>query len=556
MNPATLTRERVQYLISAMLPSERLAFDGVVGDYRPLFKPNPGKQTLAYNCEADIIGYGGQAGGGKSALIRGLAMTAATRALIIRQEKTTTRKFVQDIATALGNRDGYSSQTSSWSFVGPDDRKRTIEFAGLENEGDEEKQQGVDYDHKLYDEVTQMREQQVRYSMGWARRGDEAPADQRVRVVMTFNPPTSAEGRWVIKFFAPWLDRKHPNPALDGELRWFTTIGDNPDYELPVERKGDRFIVVNGRPVYEFNEAACDPKDIITPLSRTFITAALEDNPYLANDGAYLRQLQALPEPLRSMMMRGDFTAGVEDDEWQVIPTAWIEAAMARWQPREAKGPMDSMGVDAARGGNMGSTMGATGKDKMTIARRHGTWFDRILSIKGVDANSGQLAAGLVLRYRTDQCPIHIDVIGVGTSPYDVLNENNVQAVPINGSAGSEGRDASNLLEFRNLRAELHWRMREALDPINPDPIALPDDAELLADLAAPTYKITSGGILVESKEELKKRLKRSPDKGDAVLYANVVTHRRNYVISGYSEASAAALDRGYETSRFDELRG
>lgn len=254
--------------------------------------------------------------------------------------------------------------------------------------------------------------------------------------------------------------------------------------------------------------------------------------------------------------MRGDFTAGIEDPEWQVIPTAWIEAAMARWQPRDAKGPMDSMGVDAARGGNMGGVMGSTGKDKMTIARRHGTWFDRIISIKGVDANSGQLAAGLVMRYRTDKAPIHIDVVGIGTSPYDVLNENNVQAVAINGAAGSEAYDASNLLKFRNLRAELIWRMREALDPGNPDPIALPDDAELLADLAAPTWKMTSGGILVESKDELKKRLKRSPDKGDAVTYALVSTPRRNYVISGYSEASAAALERDYEQSRFEELRG
>ncbi len=46
------------------------------------------------------------------------------------------------------------------------------------------------------------------------------------------NPPTTAEGDWVIRFWAPWLDRAHPNPAIPGELRWFATIGGR-DVERP-----------------------------------------------------------------------------------------------------------------------------------------------------------------------------------------------------------------------------------------------------------------------------------------------------------------------------------
>ena len=30
---------------------------------------------------------------------------------------------------------------------------------------------------------------------------------------LTFNPPTTAEGRWVIDFFAPWIKKGYPNPA-------------------------------------------------------------------------------------------------------------------------------------------------------------------------------------------------------------------------------------------------------------------------------------------------------------------------------------------------------
>ena len=524
-----------------------------VGGYEPQFRPNPGPQTDALNCTADILGYGGAAGGGKSMLISGAAISCHKRSLIIRQEKTTTKKFVQDIQKMRGgDRSGYSSQGSTWTVDCPDGELRLVEFAGLENEGDEEKQQGIDYDLKAYDEVTQMRETQVRYTMGWVRTDDPA---QQCRVLMCFNPPTTAEGRWVIKFFAPWLDRsKHPNPAEDGELRWFATIGDNADYELPVERKGEEFVIVDGHPVYEFDKNEYEPEEIVKPKSRTFITAKVTDNPYYMRSG-YISQLQALPEPLRSQMLKGDFAAGIEDAEYQVIPTAWIEAAMDRWYDPEDAGPMDSMGVDAARGGNMGATMGTTGKDKMVIARRHGLWFAPLIAIKGMDVNSGSLAAAQVVRYRRDNAPVHLDVAGIGVSPYDFMVKGNIHVEAINNAAGSVGTDKSGLLGFQNLRAETYWRLREALDPENAQQIMLPDDAELLADLSAPTYKWTKSGILLEPKEDLKKRLKRSPDKGDAVVLANITTPRRKMVIGPLADV-VAAPGQSYDENRFSELGG
>jgi hypothetical protein len=66
-----------------------------------------------------------------------------------------------------------------------------------------------------------MREHQARFVIGWNRSSN---AKQRTRGLMTFNPPTTIEGRWVIEFFGPWLNDMHPNPAKPGELRWFTTI--------------------------------------------------------------------------------------------------------------------------------------------------------------------------------------------------------------------------------------------------------------------------------------------------------------------------------------------
>jgi hypothetical protein len=100
------------------------------------------------------------------------------------------------------------------------------------------------------------------------------------------------------------------------------------------------FVLVDGEPCYDFDPADYKPEEIITPRSRTFIPARVTDNPHLYGTG-YMAQLQALPEPLRSQMLNGDFHAGMEDDPWQVIPTAWIERdeplARAQHQARDGQ---------------------------------------------------------------------------------------------------------------------------------------------------------------------------------------------------------------------------
>jgi hypothetical protein len=52
------------------------------------------------------------------------------------------------------------------------------------------------------------------------------------------------------------------------------------------------------------------------------------------------------------------------------------------------------------------------------------------------------------------------------------------------------------------------------------DDIALPPDPALAAELAAARWKFTSRGIQVELKDEIRKRLGRSTDRGDAVIQA------------------------------------
>lgn len=471
------------------------------------------------------------------------------RTLYVRRQRTQTTGFANRLEFLLGTSAGYNSTTGEWR-LGPD---QFLTIAGCDNPGDEKKQQGIPRDLHIYDEVTEQREWQVRYMMGWNRTEIEG---QRVRTLMNFNPPTTAEGRWVLRYFGPWIDPKGKR-AADGELLWMANIGDEPEVVLPDNR---RFVIDEKTRewVYDF-----DPNDykgarqtlIIRPRSRTFIQSRVTDNRYYVKSG-YIGTLQDLPEPLRSQMLFGDFKAGIEDDASQLIPTAWIEAAMKRWQPRHEKGPMDSLGVDVSRG-NMGGSGAATGKDRTVIAPRHGTWFDDLKAYKGINVMDGPAVASKVIALRRDNAVVHIDIVGVGTSPHDFLVASHVQTVAINGAAKSLGMTSTGQLQFVNLRSELYWRMREALDPTNPRPLYLPDDAELLADLAAPRWWLTPAGIQVEPKKGkptadgkptgLIARLGRSPDKGDAVVYALVATPKRNVLIGGYANLPPHLHGQGYD---------
>ena len=89
----------------------------------------------------------------------------------------------------------------------------------------------------------------------------------------------------------------------------------------------------------------------------------------------------------------------------------------------------------------------------------------------------------------------------------------------VNVSSKSEILDPKGNRVYGNLRAEMWWSLRTALDPKGDILLALPPTAKgLVADLAAPKYDMRSGPIQIELKEHTKERLGRSPDEGDAVM--------------------------------------
>lgn len=362
----------------------------------------------------------------------------------------------------------------------------------------------------VIDEATEVLESQARFLMGWVRTSDP---NIKCQTLMTFNPPVTAEGRWIIDFFAPWLDPKHPNPAVPGELRWFMTV-DGKDFEC---EDGTARIVDGVR---------------IRPLSRTFFPARVSDNAYLLNTG-YMAVLNALPEPLRSKMLYGDFTAGMEDDPWQVIPTAWVDHAMERWSRPAVLPEMTSVGVDVARGG----------KDDTVIARAHGKWFDEPLIYPGRDTPDGPSVAGLVVASVRDGSPIHIDVIGVGSSPYDFLRTANQYVLGVNVAEKATGSDRSGRLSFFNLRSQLWWQFRELLDPANNTGVALPPNNRLRSELCAPRWEMSGMRIKVESREDIIERTGKSPDLASAYILANIYTPKHADVYGKSSSASRRSYD-------------
>lgn len=482
-------------LLAYLTDEERAELDSLLTSDKTLWRPLPGPQTIAYESQADIIGYGGAAGGGKTDLACGKALTSHRKIGIFRLNGTELTGVLDRITELLGGRNGYNGKDNIWRTRRVDGVPIQVEFGSFPNPDDEKKYQGRPHDLLVFDEAANMRESAVRFLLGWLR---TTVPGQKCQALLTFNPPTTAEGRWIIQFFAPWLDKKHPNPAEPGELRYFATV-DGKDVEVD-----------SGKPFTHNGE-------LITPLSRTFIPSRISDNPYLMGTG-YMAQLQSLPEPLRSQMLYGDFQAGMEDDPWQVVPTAWAEAAMARWKRPDKLAPMDSLGVDVARGG----------KDNTILARRHGMWFDEALAYPGTATPDGPTIAGLVVSALRDRAPIHIDVIGVGSSPYDFLNEMGQQVLGVNVAESALGMDKSGRLRFKNQRSELWWRMREALDPANNTGIALPPDQRLLADLCAPTWKLVGQTVAVASREEILDKIGRSPDYASAYCLALMDTPKRS----------------------------
>lgn len=216
----------------------------------------------------------------------------------------------------------------------------------------------------------------------------------------------------------------------------------------------------------------------------------------------------------------GEFASADTDG---VIPLAWIEMSNDRWRKWRDTGAVlptfTGLGVDVAAGG-----------DNSTIAPRYDWLIPEIFS-KSTPDTMELVGRVYGLLQKLGGYAV-VDLMGMGTGPTHRLQEMLRREVDEYGtpvlpaavyafvaSGKSLMKDRSKDLGFVNMRAEGWWSLREQLDPMFDPTLALPPDDELTGDLTAPHYRVMSGGrIQIEEKDEIRKRIGRSTDKGDSVM--------------------------------------
>ncbi len=209
----------------------------------------------------------------------------------------------------------------------------------------------------------------------------------------------------------------------------------------------------------------------------------------------------------------GEFHSADED---AVVPLAWIEAAVERWRAWDRRGRPEPagravVGVDVARSGSDKTVLALRQGDVVTELRRY--------ALADTMATTGRVQAALAC-FGGPSVAV-VDVIGVGAGVHDRLTEQYQASVAFNASERPQRRDRTGQLRFANTRAAAWWRVRELLDPGYGATVALPPDDQLVGDLTAPHWRIDSSGrVLVEPKDDIRRRLGRSTDSGDAVVQA------------------------------------
>ncbi|MDO8751150.1 MAG: hypothetical protein Q7K03_08410 [Dehalococcoidia bacterium] len=202
-----------------------------------------------------------------------------------------------------------------------------------------------------------------------------------------------------------------------------------------------------------------------------------------------------------------------ESDSEGIIPLSWVEAAQERWQQwfdaGAVKGEFTGVGVDVATGG----------EDKTIMALRYEKIITELREFAKADTmETAGRVVGILNAYGGMAI---IDVGGVGAGVVHRVREQKKDVIAFNGTEKTNDTDLSGEIGFINRRAGAWYHMRELLDPTYNHNIMLPPDDKLTGDLVSAHQKEhSSGKVQIESKLDIKARLRRSPDSGDAVVMA------------------------------------
>lgn len=211
--------------------------------------------------------------------------------------------------------------------------------------------------------------------------------------------------------------------------------------------------------------------------------------------------------PLYRSKVLGEFS---QDSEWQVVRISDVAACRIESDaPRPAAELLPvELGVDVGGGG-----------DETVIRERRGMVAGR--EWRAHTDRPEKIAPLIEMAVReSGATAVKVDSIGVGFGVIGELRNRRLPGVQVIGVNVSE--KASDPKKFANLRAELWWEVGRGLSERRGWDLSSMDNADTtVAQLVEPQWEVdASGRIRVEPKDEIRKRLGRSPDNADALLLA------------------------------------
>lgn len=229
------------------------------------------------------------------------------------------------------------------------------------------------------------------------------------------------------------------------------------------------------------------------------------------DDAWYARQVDSLEPHVVAQEIDRNYEASVVN--------AFIAGTLVDDAIRRGPGSVEALGrlrvgVDPARFGN----------DKFAVTIRRGRVVLRIEETNNLDSIQGAVfVKGLIDPYGEAPGQIAVDEIGIGAGVVDQLKGWYGDAVVgINSSIRMDGPGTSNVQAIRNLAASktAYYNTRSFMWGEMRDWLAgasLPVDFELKAELTAPRYTYRHGSIILESKDDMKSRGVKSPNKADSL---------------------------------------
>jgi hypothetical protein len=239
------------------------------------------------------------------------------------------------------------------------------------------------------------------------------------------------------------------------------------------------------------------------PDGMSFTPALPSDNPELGEQ--YLRDMRAfLPPAQIARYLEGKWEA--PEDPMALIGYPWLRQAMDADPPSLAE---DWISVDVAYEGD---------DDSEIWHVRHGRECWEALRLQGLHgADEVKVAEAVEREWLTlgTRARVIVDATGIGSGVATFLARRGIRVTRFKGGSGQI--PDPDRITFRCLRDQSYWHMRQELAAGRG---CLPEDARLIEELGMVRYRVDANAgrkVEVEQKRDLKKRLRRSPDRADAV---------------------------------------